>query len=220
MNEYYVQGFIDKCAEHGVDPEQLIKASQDSNLLPVQRPYPGAQVPPQGNSPVAQPQQPGMLSRAGNMASQVLTAPVTAVQAAGTALGKASPAIEAGVGRVGNAAGGFMSRIGQGIKGVGNMLTSPAQMGARMGAGMFGKSSSTKQAEVKAILRKMLGREVMPGKSAAFGPMPGATGTPFTLVQGGLAAALTAALAGGGWMAYNKWKASQKPTLSQRMLGR
>jgi len=28
MNEVYAQGFIDKCAEYGVDPEQLIKNAQ------------------------------------------------------------------------------------------------------------------------------------------------------------------------------------------------
>jgi hypothetical protein len=27
MNDLYTQGFIDKCAEHGVDPEQLVKSA-------------------------------------------------------------------------------------------------------------------------------------------------------------------------------------------------
>jgi hypothetical protein len=28
MNDYYAQGFVDKCAAHGIDPEQLMKYAQ------------------------------------------------------------------------------------------------------------------------------------------------------------------------------------------------
>lgn len=34
MNDAYVQGFIDKCAEHGVDPETLIKVAQTAFAPP------------------------------------------------------------------------------------------------------------------------------------------------------------------------------------------
>jgi hypothetical protein len=28
MDNYYIQGFVDKCAAHGIDPEQLIKYAE------------------------------------------------------------------------------------------------------------------------------------------------------------------------------------------------
>lgn len=33
MDRSYAQGFIDKCAERGVDPDRLIKLAQDPSLL-------------------------------------------------------------------------------------------------------------------------------------------------------------------------------------------
>jgi hypothetical protein len=33
MEDAYIQGFIDKCAEHGVDPETLTKGAQQGGLL-------------------------------------------------------------------------------------------------------------------------------------------------------------------------------------------
>ena len=33
MNDAYVQGFISKCAEHGIDPEVLVKQSQDRDIV-------------------------------------------------------------------------------------------------------------------------------------------------------------------------------------------
>ena len=31
MNDQYVQGFIDKCAERGIDPQKLVKLAQAPN---------------------------------------------------------------------------------------------------------------------------------------------------------------------------------------------
>jgi hypothetical protein len=31
MNDPYIQGFIDKCAAHGVDPQELLKLAQAPN---------------------------------------------------------------------------------------------------------------------------------------------------------------------------------------------
>ena len=34
MNEYYEQGFIDKCAQHNINPQRLVKWAQATKLIP------------------------------------------------------------------------------------------------------------------------------------------------------------------------------------------
>ena len=171
MNDAYVQGFIDKCAELGVDPEALMKTAQLPALMMGGLGAMMSRRNGQANPPVApQPAMQGVgagIQRAGQNIGQ-------GIQRAGNNLGTnvANTSFENPMGNnpMQNPVGAVpaLNMVQRGAGALGGLTSNahPIQAAGRMMGNVGGmmsnagnylrKGGSTKQAEVKAILRKLM----------------------------------------------------------------